>query len=168
MKANQAEEKSLKFEETSACGDGGNLERSLNPKERVETIIGNCLKCEKPLTSKRKYCSKKCQGAYLQQKYRIRHSLIQKPGVGSGGNQFDDKNHQFKNGWTTYRRKAFDNLPNLCNRCRSTKFLLVHHKDHNRMNSDLENLEVLCKKCHQEHHALRDDKGQYTSPNNKE
>jgi hypothetical protein len=39
---------------------------------------------------------------------------------------------------------------------------LIHHKDHNRLNNQVDNLEPLCKRCHQEHHCVRDLEGKYT------
>jgi hypothetical protein len=58
-------------------------------------------------------------------------------------------------GESSYRQIALREMPNLCNRCGYNKFiqvLVVHHKDHNRENNDLSNLEVLCPTCHWEHH----------------
>lgn len=43
-----------------------------------------------------------------------------------------------------------------CERCRYNKreILHVHHKDRNRNNNDLENLELICPNCHYEEHYL--------------
>jgi hypothetical protein len=49
-----------------------------------------------------------------------------------------------------------------CERCGSKENLLVHHKDRNRKNNDLDNLEKLCKGCHQEEHMRRDSLGRYS------
>lgn len=52
-----------------------------------------------------------------------------------------------------YRRLAFDNLPNVCNRCgwnKDKRVLQVHHVDSNRKNNSIENLEILCPNCHWE------------------
>jgi HNH endonuclease len=49
----------------------------------------------------------------------------------------------------TYRK----NLQSICERCGSTRFLLIHHKDENRSNNEPGNLETLCKRCHQLHHG---------------
>lgn len=53
-------------------------------------------------------------------------------------------------GKTRYRDKALRELPNMCNRCgyNNVKALDVHHKDHNRDNNDISNLEILCCNCH--------------------
>lgn len=51
----------------------------------------------------------------------------------------------------TYRRIAFAVKPKVCERCGYDKHeagIVVHHKDHNRQNNDITNLEVLCAICH--------------------
>lgn len=58
----------------------------------------------------------------------------------------------------TYREKAFKFLPNKCNECGYSNInaLEVHHKDKDRSNNDISNLEVLCCNCHTlEHRGLR-------------
>jgi hypothetical protein len=50
-----------------------------------------------------------------------------------------------------YRRIAFENKPKICERCKYDQHpaaIIVHHKDRNRMNDDINNLEVLCANCH--------------------
>lgn len=54
-----------------------------------------------------------------------------------------------------YRQLAFDNLEHKCVSCgynKHSKVLHVHHKDHNRANNALFNLEFRCPTCHTEHH----------------
>lgn len=53
-------------------------------------------------------------------------------------------------GKQSYFYKAFLGLPHKCNRCGIDDFsvLIVHHKDRNRNNNDLSNLEILCANCH--------------------
>ncbi|MBS4195317.1 HNH endonuclease [Lederbergia citri] len=55
-------------------------------------------------------------------------------------------------GVETYRDKAFKVYGEVCNRCEGTTNLEVHHKDRNRKNNDINNLEVLCKICHVNEH----------------
>lgn len=155
-----AEIKAPKLREHLTGNADVNPEPSLvDDKEGAETRRGLCIKCNSEITSKRakKFCSIKCRSAHGSWRYRVRNGFIEKPGVGSGGNQEGVRNSQYKNGWTSYRKKPFDTgKPKLCERCGSSKYLLVHHIDHDRSNSSIENLEVLCKKCHQEHHCNRD------------
>jgi len=44
----------------------------------------------------------------------------------------------------------------VCERCGYSKreILHVHHKDRNRNNNDLKNLELICPNCHYEEHYL--------------
>jgi 5-methylcytosine-specific restriction endonuclease McrA len=54
-----------------------------------------------------------------------------------------------------YRAKALRLLPHVCARCGYKKrkdILQVHHKDENRLNDDIKNLEILCPNCHMVHH----------------
>lgn len=71
-------------------------------------------------------------------------------------------------GHDAYRALAFGNLPHRCRECgykRIPDVLHVHHKDGNRDNNALSNLEILCPTCHTEHHFLnRDHKGPWKLP----
>lgn len=53
-----------------------------------------------------------------------------------------------------YREIAFRHYPKICNRCGFDKIVVVHHKDRNRSNNHIDNLEVLCPNCHALEHAL--------------
>jgi hypothetical protein len=67
-------------------------------------------------------------------------------------------------GISTYRKLAFESFSHKCNRCEYNKILdvlQVHHKDRNRENNKLENLEILCPTCHMEEHYLTNS-GSYT------
>lgn len=67
----------------------------------------------------------------------------------------------YKNGIALYPELA--KTPGIkCNRCGSKAFLLVHHKDRNRENNSPENLEVLCKACHQFEHVEKDSLGKFS------
>jgi 5-methylcytosine-specific restriction endonuclease McrA len=68
--------------------------------------------------------------------------------------QFEEKNYNWKNGCGIYRRRAYKKYGYKCNRCGfdNKKILLVHHKDRNRKNNNVDNLEVLCKNCHSLEH----------------
>ena len=168
MKTNsQAEVKIRKFREPLTRNGDGDPEPSLENKEGAETRHGLCKKCNGPIPAHKyknaKFCSDRCRAAFNSHKSRVKHGLIKVPNVGSGGNQWGKNNHQYKTGIGTYSKKAFDHYGRICNRCSSEKNLLVHHIDHNRSNNDLSNLEVLCKKCHQDHHCIRDVEGKFIS-----
>jgi hypothetical protein len=55
-----------------------------------------------------------------------------------------------------YRIKAFKNYPKACNRCGfdNEQALEVHHRDRDRLNNDLSNLEILCANCHTIEHKI--------------
>lgn len=67
-----------------------------------------------------------------------------------------------------YRNIAFSSKPKICERCgynANEKAIIVHHKDRNRENANLENLEVLCCNCHVLEHfkILKQKKKHYIS-----
>lgn len=68
--------------------------------------------------------------------------------------------HYGQNGHAYYRRKAFSVKPKKCERCPYDEHeaaIIVHHKDRNRMNDDISNLEVLCCNCHAIEHWGKPD-----------
>lgn len=164
----KAEIKPFKVGEPLTDNADGNTEPSTLDSSKgacVETRRKVCIKCGNLISQTKyksaKFCSSSCRSADASNRYKIRKSLIKKPGVGSGNNQWGKDNHQYKFGVGTYKATAFNNLPHYCNRCKSINNLLVHHKDHTRKNNNLENLEILCKRCHQKHHCKRDSFGKY-------
>ncbi len=59
-------------------------------------------------------------------------------------------------GITLYRKKAYEKYGYKCNRCGvvDKRVLLVHHRDRNRRNNKVENLEVMCYNCHAIEHEF--------------
>jgi hypothetical protein len=155
---NNAEVKPVKLGETLTDCAEGNPELSPPIGESVETRRRVCIKCGNELLGRKdkKYCDSTCRSAYGSWYFRVRKGLIKKPGVGSGGNQLGQNNHRYKNNIKDFSLRAFAQYGKKCNRCGSLTKLLVHHQDHNRDNNSIENLEVLCKSCHQRHHCHRD------------
>jgi hypothetical protein len=51
----------------------------------------------------------------------------------------------------------------VCAWCGAVQKLMTHHLDHNRLNNDLSNLIVICRRCHQLHHVKRDSQGRFTT-----
>lgn len=71
-----------------------------------------------------------------------------------GGIEAIQPDHYGKSEILGYREMAFRHYPKVCNRCGFDKFVIVHHKDRDRSNNKIENLEVLCPNCHAlEHHC---------------
>lgn len=86
------------------------------------------------------FCSRKCKDEAQKAKH----------GFDKLHPRFDSKNYH-------YRTKAFDHLAPKCNICNYNKHievLEVHHKNCNRENNDISNLEILCPTCHTEKHFL--------------
>lgn len=68
-----------------------------------------------------------------------------------------------------YRALAKQNFEQKCARCNYNlhpEILQVHHKDRNRENNTIENLEYLCPNCHETEHFLAKD-GRWKSQNRK-
>jgi hypothetical protein len=81
-----------------------------------------------------------------------------KIGVGSGGNQSGPKNPYFKGGYSVYKQIYHKHKPQrYCEKCGSTKFLVIHHKDGDRKNVDMNNLIELCRHCHAIEHKLHEN-----------
>lgn len=51
-----------------------------------------------------------------------------------------------------YMRLARDYIDKICSKCGSAKNLLVHHKNYDHGDNRLENLEIVCKSCHEKTH----------------
>ena len=59
-------------------------------------------------------------------------------------------NKKYKDNRNSYKLIAFRDLPRKCIRCgtEDLRVLEVHHKDKNRLNNKVENLEIVCANCH--------------------
>lgn len=129
------------------------VNRCLNPSPRV------CKKCPEvyiPTSNRQEYCVA-CQRVLSNSRSKARHYRTYRK---KGYNQGRDKNNAWKGGVSSYR---YFIEKHKCDRCGSFKHLLVHHRDGIRTNNALENLEVLCKGCHQDHHCKRDRFGRFTA-----
>jgi len=157
MSKQLAEVKPFKVGELLTRDGDDNPELSPRHGESVETGRKVCIRCGKLITGTKSnaiYCSSRCRSAAGAYRYCLRHNKFEKPGVGSGGNQYGENNNQ----WTGRSgaagcRRAMKLLPNICNRCNSTEMLVAHHIDEDRTNNNLTNFEILCKICHQRHHT---------------
>lgn len=109
-----------------------------------------CAQCNKEFyrnASKRKnsksglqFCSRKCK------------DIAQR----IGGIEAIHPDH-YNTGALNYRAQALRHYSNKCNRCGYSKCLTiieVHHKNRDRSNNQLENLELLCRNCHGEEHHM--------------
>lgn len=100
-------------------------------------------------------CQKRCSRCRLLPRFRrfSEYYTKRKSGVGSGGNQWEGNNSQYKDGSSGYRKHIKDE----CEDCGGVRHLNVHHKNHNRKDGRKKNLKTLCKRCHQILHGCADN-----------
>lgn len=92
--------------------------------------------------------------------YRARRGSEVGVGKGRSSKNRGPTHSQYKNGWTAYKQigRQMKEEIGCCERCdrdltKATRWEWVcHHKDHDRTNSSRDNLELLCKSCHQIEH----------------
>lgn len=130
-----------------------------------------CENCGKTFLTKgpaSKYCES-CGPIIHKRKFKESHDKYRrrkgvKVGVGSGNNQgYGETHHSFKDGIALYQRIVKDNKEPFCERCHisinysDSYSWCCHHRDHNRQNNNLSNLELLCKRCHQIEHNCQNN-----------
>lgn len=107
-----------------------------------------CLNCHDtyvPRGNCSKYCDK-CKELMDKKRMQDYHKKVYER---KGYNQLGESNNNWKGGIGIYRQiKA----PVECEKCGAENNLLVHHKDGDRYNNRIENLQSLCKRCHQIEH----------------
>ena len=118
------------------------LHKSKRPNIIHKRIVSTCPVCNKefPNTETGKSVKTTCSYACSNIFFRTGHR---------GANFIDGRG--------TYRIKAMRTLLCKCAKCgydRYTEVLEVNHKDCNRKNNNIENLEILCPPCHNEFHFL--------------
>lgn len=119
--------------------------------------------------SKRELSAKAIEGIKRRSLARAKH-----PGVGKGGYPHRGTAHPlYKHGRYTYEttRSEIKEEVGACERCsvdlrEATHYQwVIHHRDHDQYNSSRDNLELLCKRCHQiEHECVRAFEGATTIP----
>ena len=143
------------------CGKGFNDRPSRKRKtcsrqcfyeySRTERIVVKCNNCGKSISrvpsdlrSKNNlyFCDRKCK--------EFAQSI-------SGGNIEALQPKGYNGGTTKYREWAFDKYGYECSECGLLEehLLVVHHKDGNRNNNELNNLKVVCHNCHAKLHLTR-------------
>lgn len=93
-------------------------------------------------------------------RWKIKHGLLKSPGVGSGNAQpVGVDSPYFRHGYHVGERlRPQIKARRYCERCNSDLATVsrwhwvVHHRDHNHCNNVIDNLELLCKRCHQIEH----------------
>lgn len=101
-----------------------------------------CRVCKKPILASlnKRTCSRACAN-------------VQRTGIRYDGRQL--RNNVVSQQAT--KRRLIAARGRRCERCgySKTEILNVHHKDRNRKNNDLSNLELICPNCHSEEHYLK-------------
>lgn len=123
-----------------------------------------CKTCGK-LTLNSKFCNRRCSGLYMckiASSSRIGTKHTKKSIILISKNRKNkalrERNPRWNGGIGSYRKKV-DLLK--CERCGDLINLLVHHKDRNRHNNNMSNLEVLCYQCHCAEHKYFNRWGEY-------
>lgn len=125
-------------------------------------------------------CSKYCPGCKEIETKRVAKEAVKRwgyaNGVLNGTGSGSKKGHEasnYKHGRSTFTRWAREKKETigLCDDCgkdikQATHYEWVgHHKDHDRTNNTIENLSLLCKRCHQiEHECWKAFEGVTTIP----
>ena len=145
-----------------------------------------CLQCNTPFMARRKftkYCSSKCAQRFSQAKMTVRLDCAYcgKPFMRNAGDaaktkykkriycdrecMWADKIRQAPRSkkWGAVSKwfRRFNRMK-CCSRCgydEETGILIIHHKDRNRDNNELDNLEVLCPNCHSLEHLKENKTG---------
>ena len=142
-------------------------------KDTTTEIKINCFICKKQFThvssrcNKAKYCSRPCYNIAQRNKgkkeFSCQHCGKKFMGHACHNRKFCSKQcvgksyrETFKPKYTTVRKALIKRgLINNCNRCNYDQeplILGVHHKDRNRNNNEISNLEILCPNCHSLEH----------------
>ncbi len=102
-----------------------------------------CANCQKPILSglNKKTCSRACANE-------------QRTGIKYTRDSFKDKVRHYK----SLKLRLLKLRGKKCERCDYNRYeiLQVHHIDRNRLNNELNNLELICPNCHFEEHHLKD------------
>lgn len=100
-----------------------------------------CLVCGKPILAKfnKKTCSRGCANTHR-----------------TGINYKIGRPKDIVKSQKSLKVRLLDARGSKCERCSYSKYeiLQIHHKDRDRKNNDLKNLELICPNCHYEEHYL--------------
>ena len=124
-------------------------------------MITKCISCGLEIVQsskhRKKYCNECMKKRRVMQVMKSRKKKNPNIEIGVGSGNYYKNKHQ-PLGIQTYRKARKE----MCEWCGSQKNLLVHHKDENRYNNNLDNLITLCKSCNQKLHTKRNAKtGRY-------
>ena len=119
------------------------------------------------------YCSNACLDIATKRSNRAKNARSRVKqgrlvGVGSGNAQGRGENHHsYKSGIKGFSKRKLDSMvEHMCEECnldltdiiKTSRYMwAVHHIDEDRSNNALENLRLLCKKCHQLVHECQNN-----------
>ena len=91
-----------------------------------------------------------CSKAFKTIKRKVREQVVCSRACSNTYFRSGENNGNFIDGARNYRDKAFKHYKHVCARCSFSNVLAleVHHKDRNRSNNDISNLEIICANCH--------------------
>ena len=119
----------------------------LSYKKRKEVKCSECRKNFEILESRFKksnffFCSRKCKDKAQSLDGNCKDILPL---------HYGKSNKRWGN---SHKKKAFNHKEKICEGCGEDKeyLLVIHHKDGNRFNGKLENLEIVCSNCHIKRH----------------
>jgi hypothetical protein len=133
-----------------ACSGKHNGEKRREKFEKLNKPNVSCAQCSKPFYKSIAKQSQSRSGLFFCT--RACKDIAQRIG---GIREIMPPHYGVTKSVTSYRKVALRNLPHICNRCSFEsipKILQVHHKDRDKTNSALSNLEILCPNCHATEH----------------
>lgn len=119
--------------------------RSCSVEARKNTVLVECANCGQTIKKNRSRLKNSKHGLYFCNR------TCKESAQRIGGIEQLQLPHYGQDSANNYRAFARRELPLKCNRCgwdEHPKILQVHHKDRNRSNGALENLEIICPNCH--------------------
>ena len=142
----------------SRCKQCRNSGKPRKPPKLLTSVI--CEKCKgefTPSSNRQKWC--KVCSPIERRKVRLQickeyyHENKKLKGCHPTGKD----SSSYKDGIGLYKKERKD----FCERCGNKENLIVHHKDRDRHNNELSNLETLCRKCHFKEHHTKDSLGRF-------
>lgn len=116
------------------------------PYNKLAVYTFTCATCGREFTRSQGYMN--MIGGVPKTCSRICHNRRVASEIKESGRFLESGNPAWTGGIQTYRRHKKSE----CERCGTTKYLVVHHKNADRYDNRPENLETLCKRCHQIQH----------------